>query len=70
MRLLQLYVDEDRRDTVSESYESLDLECFLTDETGTHGGSLAYVPVPNGAVDGVLNELREEVSTRGPTSDS
>ncbi|WP_255169534.1 DUF389 domain-containing protein [Natrononativus amylolyticus] len=60
MRLLQLYVDEDRREDVLESCESLGLECFLVDESGRQGGAIAYVPVPTGAVDGVLRELREQ----------
>lgn len=60
MRLLQLAIDDDRREQVRESCDSLGLECFLVDRADDDGGALAYVPVPTGAVDGVLRELREE----------
>jgi hypothetical protein len=60
VRLLQLSVDDDHRDTFLDNCDSLDLECFLVEEAGGRGGALAYVPVPTGAVDGVLRELRED----------
>jgi hypothetical protein len=36
------------------------IECFLVEEATDRGLTLASVPVPTGAVDGVLGKLREQ----------
>ncbi|WP_293028772.1 hypothetical protein [Natronococcus sp.] len=60
MRLLQLKLDDDRRDDVREACDELDLECFLVEEATDRELTLASVPLPTGAVDGVFRELREQ----------
>jgi uncharacterized hydrophobic protein (TIGR00271 family) len=60
MRLLQVKITEGRRETVLEACDDLELECFVVDDATDRELSLAYIPVPTGAVDGVLRELREQ----------
>ncbi|MDG5817480.1 hypothetical protein [Natronococcus sp. A-GB7] len=53
-------LDEVQRGDVREACDELDLECFLVEEATDRGLTLASVPVPTGAVDGALRELREQ----------
>lgn len=59
MRLLQLQVANDRRDDIRDALEDLDLEYTILEEGGDRDSSMLNVPLPAGAIDGVLTELHE-----------
>jgi uncharacterized hydrophobic protein (TIGR00271 family) len=52
MRLIQ-------QDAMRQTLDEMAIECLFTDADGTRDGAVAYVPVPTGAVDAVLEQLYE-----------
>lgn len=56
VRLIQVYVPDDARASVTNELDDAGIEYRLGDEAGD-GGVLAHVPVPTGAVDAVLELL-------------
>ncbi|MDS0473416.1 DUF389 domain-containing protein [Natrinema sp. 1APR25-10V2] len=57
MRLIQIFVPSDVRPSVGDTLDGMDVEYLFVDEDGTRDGAVAYVPVPAGAVDTVLERL-------------
>ncbi|MBV0901424.1 DUF389 domain-containing protein [Haloarcula salina] len=57
MRLLQVFVPNEDRAAVRQTLLEMEVEYLFTDEDSDRDGAVAYVPVPSGAVDAVLDEL-------------
>ena len=57
MRLIQLFVPRTDRDAVRERLAEMDVEYVFSEADSRRDGNLAYIPVPTGAVDRVLEEL-------------
>ena len=59
MKLVQLFVPDEDRMAVRETLEEMGVEYLFSDEGSRRDGSIAYVPVPAGAVDTILDRLYE-----------
>ena len=59
MRLIQLFVPSDDRVAVREALEEMDVGFLFSEAEDGRAGSIAYVPVPTGAVDSILDRLYE-----------
>ena len=57
MRLIQVFVPTADRAAVSDALTEMDVDYLFTDEDSRRDGTVAYVPVPTGAVDVVLDRL-------------
>jgi uncharacterized hydrophobic protein (TIGR00341 family) len=59
MRLIQVFVPSNRRSAVAETLKAADVEFLFGDERSGRDGVIAYVPVPRGAVDAVLERIHD-----------
>lgn len=57
MRLIQLRVIDDHRESVLESLDEAGAEYVIADEAADKESSIVYFPVPSGAVDEMLDRL-------------
>jgi uncharacterized hydrophobic protein (TIGR00271 family) len=57
VRLIQVFVPTADRAAVSDALTEMDVDYLFTDEDSRRDGTVAYVPVPTGAVDVVLDRL-------------
>ena len=57
MRLIQVFVPAESHEAVREALGEMGVEFVFGDADGRREGSLAYVPVPTGAVETVLGRL-------------
>ncbi|WP_071391269.1 DUF389 domain-containing protein [Haloprofundus marisrubri] len=57
MRLIQIFIPNDSRVAVRKRLEEMGVEYLFTNEDSHREGVVAYVPVPSGAVDRVLDRL-------------
>lgn len=57
MRLIQVFVPSDDRDAVREALSQMDVDALFSEADSDRDGSIAYLPVPTGAVDTILERL-------------
>lgn len=59
MRLIQVFVPREVRPSVEDALDDIEIDHVFTRAEGQQAGWFAYIPVPTGAVDGVLDRLYE-----------
>lgn len=59
MRLVELLVPDDYRTAVLDTLEELGVDYVVTEETSDDHASIVSLPLPTGAVDEVLEEIRD-----------
>jgi uncharacterized hydrophobic protein (TIGR00271 family) len=57
MRLIQVFVPSDDREATRDTLDEMNVDYLFVDENSSRDGTIAYVPVPAGAVDTVLERL-------------
>lgn len=60
MHLVQMRVPHDSQDGILDTLDEADADYVITDAGSDNDSSIAYVPVPDGAVDEMLDRLQDD----------